>query len=384
MQSETSSSSTPAQAPLEQAVALAPAAYTRPDYYQAELQHIVGPGWQCLAPAGLVREPGDLIAREIAGVPVIIVRGKDGTLNGFYNICAHRAGPLATCDRRGLKILQCGYHGWAYELGGQLKTAPEMKEAECFERDQIRLTPIDVQEWGGMVFARLTGRKTDHSSSGAPDNRSANATGLAATAFSEIFAGIDEIADVAMLNGLQHHTAIVYEVQCNWKVYIDNYLEGYHLPYVHPDLTQVVVYPDYRTELSRWWSLQRTPVPEDSGAYGSGEGLYFFVYPNTMLNIMPGRLQSNRVIPTGLHSCKIEFDFYYAPDAVDRSTDDLRFSDQVQEEDRTICEHVQKGLTSGVYAPGRLSPKRESGVWHWHNLLRADYTGLGLAADPEN
>ena len=191
-------------------------------------------------------------------------------------------------------------------------------------------------------------------------------------AFEEVYENIGSIVGEGAFVGLEHHTSLVYDVAANWKVYVDNYLEGYHLPLVHPGLTQLVDYADYTTELGRWWSLQRSPV-EESGPYGGGEGHYFFVYPNIMLNFMPGRIQTNRVVPTGLATCKVEFDFYYAPGAETRARDDLAFSDQVQEEDRLICEHVQRGLASGAYKAGRLSPKRESGVWHWQNLLRSDY-----------
>ncbi len=346
---------------LQQARALDPVSYVENDYYLYDQKHVVGPNWQCIAPASSVAEAGDVISREIAGVPIMVVRSANGELNGFYNICLHRAGPVTTCDAKGLKRLRCGYHGWAYDLNGNLKIAPEMREAECFDAKQKRLHNIDVKEWGSMIFARLN---------------DANGEGKS---FDSVYGSVAEKMAPVTLDGLVHRAQQVYDVQCNWKVYIDNFLEGYHLPFVHPGLTQAVDYAEYTTELGEWWSLQRTPVEEDTGAYGAGEGLYFFVYPNVMLNIMPGRLQSNRVVPTGIASCKVEFDFYYAPGSEGRADEDLEFSAQVQEEDRSICEHVQKGLTSGVYSPGRLSPKRESGVWHFQNLLRGEYQSAGFA-----
>ncbi len=343
--------------PLAEASALAPARYVEPDTYAFELDRVVATGWQVVAPAGLVSGPGDLIARAVGGRPVVILRDAEGALKGFHNVCAHRAGPLATCDRRGARRLQCGYHGWTYSLDGRLVKAPEMQAAEGFDPKQVGLRPIDVEEWAGLVFAR------------AGDG----------PALAEVLDGIPGIVGETGLAGLVHHTARLYDVAANWKVYVDNYLEGYHLPFVHPGLTRLVEYAKYTTELGRWWSLQRSPVPADSGPYAAGEGLYFFVYPNTMLNFMPGRLQTNRVVPTGLDSCRIEFDFYYAPGAEGRAEADLAFTDRIQEEDRRICAHVQKGLGSGAYAPGRLSPEREAGVWHWQNLLREAYAARGPA-----
>jgi len=336
--------------PLAEASALDTAYYQDIAWFDFEREMILKPNWQVIAPASLVSEPGDTITRDIGGVPILIVRSATDTLNGFYNICPHRAGPLAVCDQRGLKKLRCSYHGWTYDLDGNLRIAPEMHEAKNFERNSIKLTPVECKEWKGLIWAHI----------GAGPN------------FSEIFKGIE--TDIQnQLDNLKHHQSRSYDVKSNWKIYVDNFLEGYHLPFVHPGLSKVIEYPNYRTELGEWWSLQRAPVLEESSAYGAGEGLYYFIYPNTMLNIMPGRLQTNRVLATGIDRCRIEFDFYYTDDAKSRAKEDDKFSDQVQEEDRLICEHVQRGLTSGAYKPGRLSPSQEAGVWHFQNRLRKDY-----------
>jgi choline monooxygenase len=340
-----------ANSSLEQASALDPAHYVGDEALTFDQREILAPAWQVVAPASTLANPGDVIVREIGGIPIIIVRDEAGELNGFFNICRHRAGPLALCDGQGAKRLRCAYHGWAYDLQGQLKTAPEMQRAEGFDRSKIHLEPIDVEIWGGLVFARTRG----------------------GPALDTILAGIGDLSDPAELAAMRHHHSRSYPVRANWKVYVDNYLEGYHLPFVHPGLTQVVSYPEYKTELADWWSLQRSPITDDTGPYGAGEALYFFIYPNTMLNIMPGRMQTNRVVADGPDTCHVEFDFYYAPGAESAAETDDQFSDGVQEEDRLICEHVQKGLVSGVYTPGRLSPDQEAGVWHWQNLLREVY-----------
>ena len=341
--------------PLESASALNPGFYTDKEVYDFELRNILAPGWQAIAPASALSGTGDVIKREVGGIPVVIVRASDAKLNGFLNICPHRAGPIATCDGRGLKRLRCGYHGWSYDFEGQLKVAPQMEDARGFDYNEIKLTRIDVCEWNGLIMARVG------------DGPS----------FDAVYGGIDEICGPDAFKDLKHHSSILYDVKANWKVYVDNYLEGYHLPFVHPGLTQVVDYGDYKSQLGEYWSLQRSPV-DDLGPYAAGIGLYFFIHPDTMLNIMPGRLQTNRVVPTGLDSCVVEFDFYYAPGAESRAETDFKFSDEVQEEDRTICQHVQKGLTSGAYKPGRLSPAMEAGVWHWQNIMREAYQAGGF------
>ena len=140
---------------LAEASALAPDYYTRADVYAFECREILGRTWQLVAPAGAVANPGDVIAREIGGVPIVIVRDNDGALNGFYNICPHRAGPLATCDAQSQKRLRCGYHGWVYDFSGALVSAREMEGAAGFDPASIRLKPIDVLAWHGQVYARL-------------------------------------------------------------------------------------------------------------------------------------------------------------------------------------------------------------------------------------
>lgn len=336
---------------LGEASALAPDFYSGEHWLGVDQAAILEPGWQILCPVSDVAAPGDHVVRDIGRVPVLIVRAADGALNGFVNVCRHRAGPLATCDGKGAKRLRCAYHGWTYDLDGQLRTAPEMQDAAHFDRDNIALARIELQSWNGMVFARAR--------AGGPD-------------FDTVMSGIDALAAPYDLAAMRYHHRRIYKVAANWKTYVDNYLEGYHLPFVHPGLSGVVSYPQYRTELAGFWSLQRAPVNDPDGLYADGEALYFFIYPNTMLNILPGRMQTNRVTANGPDKCKVEFDFYYAPGFDSRAAEDDAFSDIVQAEDRTICEHVQRGLASGAYTPGRLSPSQEAALWHWQNFVRVN------------
>jgi len=160
-------------------------------------------------------------------------------------------------------------------------------------------------------------------------------------------------------------------------VYVDNYLEGYHVPHVHPGLNRLLDYRKYVTQTAEWYSHQWSPLESDPDLYGDGDALYYWMWPNTMLNIVPGRLQTNRIVPLGVDRCRVEFDSYYAMDESDagqaRRAADLSFSDEVQFEDLGICEDVQRGLSSGSYVPGRLNPLRENAVHHFHELLRRTY-----------
>ena len=341
--------------PPATATALPARFYAGPEMAATDRSTIFDRSWQLVAHVSQLRGIGDHVVANLAGLPVIAVRGADGTVRVMHNVCRHRAGPIAQCDGLAAKALRCRYHGWTYTLEGQLRSAPEMKDAQGFDVADVSLPQLAVKVWQGLVFAAVD-------EANAPD-------------FEAFVAGID--ARLGTDRGLEHyggHHRASYDIACNWKVYVDNYLEGYHVPFVHPGLNRLLDYRSYRTELSRWHSLQWSPLESDPALYGNGDALYYWLWPNTMLNILPGRLQTNTVVPLGVDRCRVVFDSYSA-DAGDaaRRDADLAFSDEVQHEDLAICEAVHRGLASGSYEAGHLNPRRESGVAHFHALLRTAY-----------
>jgi phenylpropionate dioxygenase-like ring-hydroxylating dioxygenase large terminal subunit len=340
---------------------LAHAAALPAHYYHGEhtasldRRRVFARSWQLLAHASQLAHKGDHIVSEIAGVPLLLVHGDDDVLRALHNVCRHRAGPLATCNGRGARRLRCQYHGWTYTLAGQLQSAPEMDGACDFDASVIRLPQARVATWRNLVFATLDEQPPP---------------------LEQYLAGIDARLAGHAIEGYAFHARESYDIDCNWKVYIDNYLEGYHVPHIHPELNRVLDYRSYVVECARWHSLQHSPLESGDALYGSGETLYWFVWPNTMLNVLPGRLQTNRVLPLGPERCRVEFDYYYPPDlgdVADRHARDRAFSDLVQQQDVDMCEIVQRGLASGSYHAGRLNPKRENGVHHFHELLREAY-----------
>jgi len=331
--------------------------YGEPAMVALDRRLVFDRSWQLVVHACQLRDAGDHVVADLAGLPVIAVRGGDGEIRVLHNVCRHRAGPIAQCDGLAAKSLRCRYHGWTYGLDGVLKSAPEMGTAEGFDVASIRLPQLQVRTWQGLVFA---------------------CSGDDPPPFEELVAGIE--ARLGADRGLAaygHHQRTGYDIACNWKVYVDNYLEGYHLPHVHPALNRILDYRSYVTEVAGLHSLQWSPLESDGALYGNGDALYYWLWPNTMLNILPGRLQTNRIVPLGVDRCRVEFDFYYPLDessaARARREADLGFSDEVQHEDLRICEDVQRGLASGSYVPGRLNPLRETAVLHFHELLRSAY-----------
>ncbi len=342
--------------PLERAETIPSAWYTDPSFHQWDLRTVFAKTWQHVGHESRVSGAGDQLIAQVAGNPIILVRGQDLQLRSFYNVCRHRGGPLATEDCN-TKVLQCKYHGWTYLLDGSLRGTPRFDRTELFDKKDYGLVPVRSGLWERMAFVHL-------SEDGEP--------------LEKVFRGIRERIGPPGLGAMHFYKRVTYEVQCNWKVYVDNYLEGYHLPYVHPELCTLLDYQQYVTETFEFSSLQQSPLQKNDSPYqGDGPAFYFFVWPNFMLNILPGRLQTNTVVPLSSKSCQVRFDYYYSnldsPKDLDAAEDDIRYSDRIQQEDIEICEHVQRGLESQAYDKGRFSPECENGVYHFQCLLKKAY-----------
>ncbi len=332
--------------------------YTDPAILAEEKQKIFATTWQV---AGHVRQlcnPGDYLTVEIAGEPLLIVRDGGSELRAFYNVCKHRAGPPAEgCGSR--KVFRCGYHGWTYSLEGKLLNAPEMESTEDFCYEEFGLTPIRVEEWSGLVFVNLD---------------------LCAPSLRHSFGHMPQQAARFGFEQMRFFHRREYVMECNWKTYIDNFLEGYHLPSVHPGLNRELDYGNYVTETYANYSRQLSPIRCSENAAdgprrymqhsGSDMAEYFWVFPNWMLNCYPDNVSLNIVLPLGPEKCVAIFEWYFPEEslasALPQQTVD--FSDSVQLEDGRICEVVQKNLRSRSYRRGRYSVKQEKCVYHFHSL----------------
>lgn len=344
-------------APLEQAYTIPSSWYTDPAFHAWDRETIFSKTWQYVGHAAQVKNPGEYLVANVADNPVLVVRGENGELRGFFNVCRHRGGPLATrdgCDSR----LRCGYHGWTYGLDGSLKGTPEFEGVKDFDPNAYGLRSIRVTMWQGLVFVNLD-----------PD----------AVAFETVYAGIAERIAPIDLTALTYYDRVSYDLNCNWKVYMDNFLEGYHINYVHPELVDVLDYRNYVTELFPYYSLQYSPLKPSETMYGNGsqEIFYYCVFPNFMLNIMPNRLQLNTIIPLAQDRTRVVFDYFFHDITSEKAramiATDLEASELIQQQDIDICERVQEGLASQAYDRGRFSVKRESGVHHFQDTLKAFY-----------
>lgn len=321
--------------------------YTDPAMLEGERRSVFGRTWQAVGRTDSVAAPGSYFGCEISGEPVLVVRGQDGCLRAFSNVCRHRGSLLAEGHGHSSgqgTVIRCPYHGWTYALDGSLFGQPEFEGVEDWDRSKVCLPRFQVAEWGPFVFV----------------NQDPDAPPLA-----EVLGAIPaEIAQIGCaIDRLRFSYRRDYTIACNWKVYIDNYLEGYHLPAAHPSLFRLLDYAQYRVEEHRYYSSQIAPIR------GSNQqALYYWVFPNFMLNVYPDNLSSNLILPLGPEQTLTVFEWFAdSEDGVKQATID--FSDEIQREDIRICESVQRGLRSRYYNQGRFSVKRENGVHHFHGLL---------------
>lgn len=334
--------------------------YVDPVYLELERERVFAHTWQLVGRLDQVAEHGTFFTAEIGNDSIVVLRDGD-TLRGFHNVCLHRAGPVAHgCGKR--QTLQCRYHGWTYTLEGRLLRAPEMEDAEHFNRDEMRLRSVAVDTWGPLVFANLDGK---------------------APPLADMLESIPGRVAAFGCEAMRYVMRKEYELACNWKVYVDNYLEGYHIPVVHPTLNKEIDYDSYRVEPQRYSSIQHAPLkpvtPGSPRYYDPSlakvpEAVYGWVFPNIMLNVYLGQMQTNVVIPVSHDRTVVVFEWFASNPPADPATDPswsrlVSFSDEIQDEDVEICERVQRNLRSRVYDRGRYSAKRENGVHHFHSLL---------------
>jgi choline monooxygenase len=183
-----------------------------------------------------------------------------------------------------------------------------------------------------------------------------------------------------------------YTFDCNWKVFVDNYLDGgYHVPHLHKGLDSVLDYSNYMIENGEHFSLQWSPIVSEgaeaqTGAVRKGDrALYYWLYPNFMINYYDGVMDTNLVIPRGVDKTEVIFDFYFpdvSANARERNLASIEVGQRIQDEDVAICRSVQRGLNSRAYNTGRLSVRREAGEHLFHRLLHADFKA-GLEAGEE-
>lgn len=350
------------KAPLAEAHTIPAAWYTDSRVAALELQNVFSRTWQAIGRTDQVEKPCQYVTATVAGEPIVVVRGSDKQLRAFFNVCRHHAMTVMNEPCGTAQHLRCPYHGWTYNLEGELRGMTEFEGVRDFDRAKNGLVPIRVETWEKFIFVNLDPQ---------------------AAPLADFLGELVPRAQPLGFSQLKFVERRSYTQQCNWKVYVDNFLDGgYHVPHMHKGLNSVLDYTNYTIENLERCCVQSSPVAVDScsesnaAATRKGDRAYYFwQYPNFMLNWYEGYLDTNLVIPLGVDRCEVIFDFYFgdtSPVQMPYIRRSMEVSERVQQEDMVICDGVQRGLSSRAYQAGRLSVRREAGEHLFHRLLAAE------------
>jgi len=272
------------------------------------------------------------------------------------NVCTHR-GMLVCTEPSDAKKLQCPYHGRTFALDGQFRNMPEFDEVENFPTEADHLRSFPLAEWNGFLFNSISADDFE-------------------AFISVVEARVGWLPIEAFTHDSSRHRE--YTIDSNWALYVDNYLEGFHIPFVHGDLHEVLDYDAYRTELFDGGVLQigianegepSFDLPEEHPDFGQNIAAYYFwLHPGLMLNFYPWGLSVNLVIPEAVDKTRIVY-HGFVDDASMLGKGAGGDLDKVEEEDQFIVEGCQKGVSSVAYERGRYSPTKETGVHHFHRIL---------------
>jgi len=341
--------------------------YTEKEFFNHEVKNIFNKTWQPVAHLSQLSSANSYLTGVSCNIPWLITRDEENKIRGFYNVCRHKGREIVRGSGNARKNdLTCGYHAWKYCFDGQLKSAPQMGGINNFYKDQMGLLPLAVEEWGNWIF--INGKNDS-------------------LPLSETLGNLTMMLEQRNWSKLQYHSTKEWTINCNWKVYIDNYLDGgYHIPFMHPSLDaqldmhtyKTVLYENYNIQTSGATSSVKNNLSYDPNQRIGDGSIYAWIFPNFMLNLYGNCLDTNLVLPIDENTCKVKYEFYYHEidnkEAEDFISTSIKQSDVTQVEDIEICESVQRGLNSGIYRSGRYSPKCEIGEYQFHQFLHKIYS----------
>ncbi|XP_057980603.1 choline monooxygenase, chloroplastic isoform X2 [Malania oleifera] len=351
--------------PVQEALTPPSSWYTRPSFLSLELDRVFYRGWQVVGCTEQINNPRDFFTGRLGNVEFVVCRDDNGDVCAFHNVCRHHASLLASGSGQ-KSCFVCPYHGWTYGLDGALLKATRITGMRNF--NDFGLVPIKVATWGAFVLLNLDKEVSLQ--------RATEGKGVG----SEWLGSCSEILSV---NGVDSSLSYVcrreYNIECNWKVFCDNYLDGgYHVPYAHKDLASSLQLDSYSSTIFEKVSIQSCDGSMESGddfdRLGS-KALYAFIYPNFMINRYGPWMDTNLVLPLGPRKCQVVFDYFLETSLKDDKAfieGSLEDSERVQMEDIKLCEGVQLGLESPAYCSGRYAPAVEKPMHHFHCLLHHD------------
>ncbi|XP_022753452.1 choline monooxygenase, chloroplastic isoform X2 [Durio zibethinus] len=349
--------------PIEQAITPPSSWYADPSFYAFELDRVFYRGWQAVGHTQQIKEPNDFFSGRLGNVEFLVCRDDDGKIAAFHNVCRHHASLLVSGSGK-KSCFTCPYHGWTYGLNGALRKATRISGIQDFIANEFGLIPIKVAIWGPFVLLNM-------------DKEILPEDNIDTDQIASEWLG--SCSEILRLNGVDSPLTYVcrreYIIECNWKVFCDNYLDGgYHVPYAHKGLASGLTLDSYTTSIFEKVSIQSVEggSKETQDDRLGSKALYAFIYPNFMINRYGPWMDTNLLIPLGPRKCLVVFDYFLEASLkedkafIERSLVD---SERIQMEDITLCEGVQRGIESPAYCTGRYAPRVEMAMHHFHCLL---------------
>jgi glycine betaine catabolism A len=347
--------------------------YTSSGQFHQEQERIFSQYWVAVGRAEEILHAGDFMVRTVAGESILLVRGRDGLIRAFYNLCRHRGTRLCEQTQGQFKnVIRCPYHSWAYGLDGTLLAAPSMKGVHGFQAADCPLHSVALATWEGLLFVSLAD---------APEP------------FEQVYAPLWDKFLAYNLPALRTARRIEYDVQANWKLIFENYSECFHCTSIHPDLVRLSpgdsgandlvegaflggymeVKPDCEsmTLSGRACSMAVGDLPPED----HHRVYYYSLFPNLLLSLHPDYVMIHFLTPEAPDRTHIQCAWLFHPNAADdpdfNPDDGVLFWDKTNREDWRICELSQLGVSSRAYTPGFYSPRESISAAFDREYLRA-------------
>jgi choline monooxygenase len=328
-------------------------AYVDPALYDSERRAIFRRHWQMLGPVARLAAPGDYLAVDVAGWKLFALRGQDGVVRGFHNVCRHRGARMLAEGAGHCDMLRCPYHMWVYDSAGALRQAPWFGEDPGFRLEDWPLEPAAIAEWRGLLFIAI-----------APET--------------SLIEQLGDLPEEVEAFPLESYTAVAerhFTMASNWKTYTDNFVEGYHIPGIHPGFLKVIDFKDFETVARR--GMVRMTAPQKGGSIYGGKWLW--MWPNWTLSVFSGGMNTSRINPLSAGVTELFYTFYFADTSAETEAARQRTIEincDIVREDFGICEETQANYASGAYRPGPLSPRHEQSVAYFQQQVTAALASL--------
>ena len=326
---------------------LDPRLYVDPAVLPRERNEIFAKTWQMLGPANQVAERGQYVAADIAGIKVFAIRGRDGQLRAFRNVCRHRGAQLLDEGTGRCATIRCPYHQWVFADDGKLLNAPWFGTEPGFDPADWPLEPIHVAEWRGLLFAAID---------------------PAEDLVSQLGDLVAELADEPIETYHPVRTETV-TFDANWKIYTDNFVEGYHIPGIHPKFFAAIDFEQFQTTAHKGF-IRMTAPPREGLFY---RGKWLWMWPNWTLSLFEGGMNTSRINPTATDHTEQLYHFYFAdlaPELDEKRSDTIARNLAVVREDYEICVKTHRNYEAGNYHAGPLSPRHEQGVHYFQHRVK--------------